>query len=250
MEKIIVQEIQSCSKKKEGNWRQDRNQQVKQALRQIRFYGKCCYRCKNTKEFSINFQRKKFEWEKKLNEWNYNDEVVPVFPYHILGELKENDQPRKKEEFKEKKKQKFFVFSGAPGESNFGVPKEDTIEKPKKKAENKNNPKQVKTIGMFVEDIVKKKEQKEKSDADESSDEDGRTLKDLFSQAAKDKKEIMDDAHEKVKGKDIVEEEKLSDDDEEEQDNIDKEREEEKIDDNAGSEKDDNEEAGNSLNGQ
>lgn len=34
------------------------------------------------------FLKDKFEWEMKLNQWSYDDnEVLPIFPNHILGEL-------------------------------------------------------------------------------------------------------------------------------------------------------------------
>ena len=44
------------------------------------------------------FSKKKFKWEKKSNQWNYNDETVPVFPYHISGELEEKDDQEQKVE--------------------------------------------------------------------------------------------------------------------------------------------------------
>ncbi|KAI5389964.1 hypothetical protein KIW84_075326 [Lathyrus oleraceus] len=207
---------------------------------------------KDQRDF-YKFSKEHFEWEKKLNEWNYNNEAMPVFPDHIIGELEEkNDQPLKEEEVKEKKKQKKAMFSGAHGSSSSGLPKEDTIERPRKKAINNMNLKQVKTIGVFEEDTERKKENKYENVVEESYDEDGRPLNELLMQVAKDKKEIMADAPERVQGKKIFEKEKVSDD--EEGDQNDKEQEEdkekEKLDGMAGSEKDDKEEAGNGLNGQ
>lgn len=46
-----------------------------------------------------------------MNEWNYNDEVVPVFPYHIQGEVEESDQPHKKVKVEENKNMKKTMFS-------------------------------------------------------------------------------------------------------------------------------------------
>lgn len=67
-----------------------------------------------------------FEWENKLNEWNYNDELVPFFPDHILGELNEqDDQPPKEDKLKEKKKKKQAIPSGVHGGSSSSIPKED-----------------------------------------------------------------------------------------------------------------------------
>lgn len=88
------------------------------------------------------------------------------------------------------------------------MPKDDTTEKPRKKVRESKNPKQVNTTGVSIEDTIIKKEQKEKSDAGESSNEDGRTLQKLLYQATKDKKDMMEDAPKKVKGKKIVEKRK------------------------------------------
>ncbi|KAI5400361.1 hypothetical protein KIW84_065303 [Lathyrus oleraceus] len=78
--------------------------------------------------------------------------------------------------------------TSVPGASSSGVPKDDTTEKPRKKVRESKNPKQVNTTSVSIEDTIIKKEQKDKSDAGESSNKDGRTLQKLLYQATKDKK--------------------------------------------------------------
>lgn len=102
---------------------------------------------------------------------------------------------------------------GMPGASRSGMPKVDTIEKPRKR----KNPKQVKN-GVMTEEATEKENNHKASKYDEDSvDEDARTLKDLLAQAAKDKKEMKEEVLEKVKGKNVLEEDKSSEDNEEEE---------------------------------
>ncbi|XP_050876513.1 uncharacterized protein LOC127080229 [Lathyrus oleraceus] len=183
---------------------------------------------------------------------------MQVFPDHILGDLEEKiNQHRDIEEVNKKKKgkkQKKVASSGAPVASRSGMPKENNVEKPRKKARKDKKPKQVNTSGVPEGETTRKNEKEERSVVEESHDEDERTLKELLTQVAKDKKEMMVGASVRVQDKKSIEEEeeKVGDNKEEVQDDKihEEENEDEKIDDDTGSEKDANEEVGNDLNGQ
>lgn len=109
---------------------------------------------------------------------------MQVFPDHILEELEENiNQHRDIEEVNKKKKgkkQKKVASSGAPVASSSGMPKEDNVEKPRKKARKDKKPKQVNTSGVPEGETTRKNEKEERSVVEESHDEDERTLKELL----------------------------------------------------------------------
>lgn len=168
---------------------------------------------KDQRDF-YKFSKEKFEWEKKLNEWNYNDEVVLVFPDHILGELNEQgDQPLKEDKLKEKKKKSRQCPLVCLERQDLACLRRTLLRSP----EREKNPKQVEN-GVMTEEATEKENNQKASKYDEDSvDEDARTLKDLLAQAAKDKKEMKEEVLEKVKGKKVLEEDKSSEDNEEEE---------------------------------
>ncbi|XP_050897781.1 uncharacterized protein LOC127104648 [Lathyrus oleraceus] len=196
MAKIIVQEIQASSKKKEGT-----------------IYFPCLITalCKNhgmpqkandEKDHGdfYKFSKAKFEWHKKINDWSYEEEMdVPIFPYHVIGELEEENKEetkagegKKSEKKKYKKKKKTMEFRKHATTSS-GMPKDDSQENPKKKVRNEKKPYKVMSVEVPLKDNVEESVNPNKEAGGEMSDEDEQTLNALIKQASKDKKETAEE---------------------------------------------------------
>lgn len=108
------------------------------------------------------------------------------------------------------------MSSGAPEASNSDVHKEESAEKPRKKERKDKKTKKRKTNGVPEKDTTKNIEEEDKSDVEESSKEDKRTLKELLTQAAKDKNKLLAYASVRVQNKRNIKEEEVNNDEEQE----------------------------------